>query len=261
MASPLDAGALRARIRAGERLTGTFVGLGSPTVAEIAAISGADFIVLDCEHGGGGEEQVGPTVTAAGGYGLPTVVRVDEGTQARIGRALDAGAAGIMVPRVQSAEEAERVVRMMHYPPRGTRGVASYNRSARWGKNPDALIKPASHVGIIQIETRGALDELEAIASIDGVDVLFVGPLDLSFALGLPRQWEHPQFVDALRSVVAAARKYGKTPGILGADPAAAARYAELGYTFIPVGSDSTLMLAAFESAFASTRVALGGAQ
>lgn len=260
MAGPLDDGNLRARLRAGEQLTGTFIGLGSPTVAEIAAIAGADFVVLDCEHGGGGEEQVGPTVTAAGSYGLPVIVRVDEGSQARIGRALDAGAAGIMVPRVRSAAEAEAAIAAMHYPPRGTRGVASYNRSARWGKSPDALVRPATQVGIIQIETAGALAEIEAIASLDGVDMLFVGPLDLSFALGLPRQWEHPEFVRALRTVVDVARRTGTTAGILGGDVAAAGRYAELGFTFVPVGGDSTLLLGAFEHAFGEVRTAFRGA-
>ncbi|MGC2939179.1 MULTISPECIES: HpcH/HpaI aldolase family protein [unclassified Brevibacterium] len=241
--TPLDKGGLAARIRAGETTIGSFAGLGSTMAIEVLAAAGLDWVLVDLEHGGGSEASVGDAVAAAGGYGAATLVRVETPDRIRIGRALDAGAAGVMLPRVDSADEVAAIIPHLHYPPLGDRGVATYNRSLRWGMDKDALKTSDSEViTIVQIETTGALAEVDAIAALDAVDVLFVGPLDLSYALGVPLDFTAPVFRDALDTVVEAARKHGKSAGILSADAAVASTRAEQGFTFLPVGSDSTLL-------------------
>lgn len=226
----------------GEPTYGTFLGLASSVAAEVAAVSGADWVLLDLEHGTGGEEQVSPTVVATKAYGVPTFVRVESAERIRIGRALDAGAAGVMVPRLESAEQVKTAVKHFSYPPLGDRGVASYNRAASWGNNPAALESVKKTTAIIQIETAGALAEVDEIAAIEGVDVLFVGPLDLSYALGMPRDFQNEKFIEALKSVVVAANSHGKVAGILSADAATAKAHLELGFKFIAISSDSVLL-------------------
>lgn len=241
--TPLDKGALAKRIRAGEMTVGSFAGLGSTMAIEVLAAAGLDWVLVDLEHGGGDEASIGDAAAAAGGYGTATLVRVETPDRIRIGRALDAGAAGVMLPRVSSAAEVADIIPHLHYPPLGDRGVATYNRSLRWGMDKAALETSNDEVlTIVQIETTGALAEADDIASLDAVDVLFVGPLDLSYALGVPLDFEAPAFRDALDTVVAAARRHGKSAGILSANAAVAATRAEQGFTFLPVGSDSTLL-------------------
>ncbi|MEY4313136.1 MAG: hypothetical protein RLZZ319_645, partial [Actinomycetota bacterium] len=230
MTSPLDNDRFRERLRRDEHTVGVFAGLGSPLAAEVAAASGVDWVLVDCEHGAAGDDVVYPTVVATGAYGVPTLVRVESGERIRIGRALDAGAAGVMVPRVTSAAEVRDVVRHFDYPPAGDRGVATYNRAARWGLDPTALEGERRAAAIVQIETTGALHDVAEIAAIPGVDLLFVGPLDLSFALGVPRQFDHPDFVDALERVLRATGDAGIPAGILAPTVDAARRYRQLGF-------------------------------
>jgi 2-dehydro-3-deoxyglucarate aldolase/4-hydroxy-2-oxoheptanedioate aldolase len=243
MNSPLDGGRLRRRVAAGEPTVGTFLGTASPVVAEVCAAAGVDWLLLDLEHGTGGEEQVRAVVPAAGAYGVPTVVRVESAARIRIGRVLDLGAAGVMVPRLNSADEVRDAVRHLRYPPHGDRGVATYNRACRFGLDPGALDRAADEVlGIVQIESARAVDDADKIAAIDGVDVLFVGPRDLSHDLGVPGDLSAPAYLAALDRVRAAARQHGKACGLLVTDgAAAAARHAE-GWTFVTIGSDSALL-------------------
>lgn len=254
-AGPLDGGRLRRRLAAGEVTVGTFVGMSSAVAAEVCAASGADWVLIDLEHGSGGEDAVRDGVLAAGSYGVPTIVRVESGERIRIGRVLDQGAAGIMVPRLNSVDEASAAVKHMQYPPHGDRGVATYNRSCRWGMDRAPLsADQQSGVGIIQIETLDALDSVGEIAGQDGVDVLFVGPLDLSYALGVPLQLDSNPFQEALQRVVAAAEAHGKAAGILAVDGHGAAKYVRQGFRFVAIGSDSTIMAAAFRDAFDTAR-------
>lgn len=254
-AGPVDHGGLRARLRAGETTVGTFVGLAAQTAAEVCAAAGADWILVDLEHGAGSEDAVGPAILAAASYGVPTVVRVESADRIRLGRVLDQGAAGVMVPRLDTVEEAAHAVRHLQYPPHGDRGVATYNRSCRWGMDRSPLSADGqAAVGIIQIETLNALESVEVIAAQDGVDVLFVGPLDLSCALGVPLQLDSNEFQEALYRVIAAAELQNKAAGILAVDGMAAAKYIRQGFRFVAIGSDSTIMAAAFRDAFETAR-------
>lgn len=239
--SPLHHDTLAGVLKGKSPSFGTFLGLGAPMAAEVAAVAGAQWVVLDLEHGGSTRADVGHTVLAAGGYGVPTIVRVPTPERIEIGQVLDAGAAGVMVPRIASVAGAQEAVAHMSHPPHGDRGVASYNRAARWGFMENPFPAPRTASCLIQIETRGALDDCEAIASLDGVDALFVGPLDLSFALGTPRDFSSTPFVAALGRVVAGAQAAGVPAGILAPDGTAAARFVDQGFSFVAIGSDSTL--------------------
>ena len=137
--SPLNRGRLRSSLAAGKPTVGTFVGAASAVTAEVCAATGVDWVLLDLEHGAGGEEQVGPVVVATGAYGVPTIVRVESAERIRLGRVLDLGAAGVMLPRLDSAEEVATALRHLRYPPEGDRGVATYNRACRFGLDPAAL--------------------------------------------------------------------------------------------------------------------------
>lgn len=237
---------LKTRLRAGEATFGLFLGAASAITAEVCAAAGVDWVLLDLEHGSGGEEQVRSVVPAAHLYGVETVVRVETGMRIRAGRVLDLGAAGVMFPRIEHADGAAAAVRHLRYPPDGDRGVATYNRMCRYGLDRAALLRSNAEVlGVVQIETAGALHAVEEIAALDGVDVLFVGPLDLSYALGVPSDFTAPAFEAALRRVLGAARGAGKAAGLLVPDGAGAARRAAEGWQVLAIGSDTTLLAGA----------------
>jgi 4-hydroxy-2-oxoheptanedioate aldolase len=252
--SPLDHGRLRARLAAGEATLGTFIGAASPVSAEVCAASGADWLLLDLEHGAGGEEQARYVFPIAASYGVPTVVRVESAARIRIGRVLDLGAAGIMLPRLDTAAEVAEALRHLRYPPAGDRGVATYNRACRFGLDSGALDREGEILGVVQIESASSLSEVEAIAALDGVDVLFVGPRDLSHDLGVPGEFNAPVYREALERVRKAAAAHGKACGLLVPDGAAAAAKRAEGWTFIGIGSDATLLAAALSAALGEAR-------
>lgn len=216
---------------------GTFLGLSSPTAIEVAALAGCEWVLLDLEHGGGTLEQVGPCVQAAKAAGVPLVVRVPRPERSVVGWVLDQGVAGVMLPRIESTSDAAECVSFFDYPPAGVRGVASYNRSAGWGRH--SVRDTARGVCILQIETAGAVASVDEIASLPGVDSLFVGPLDLSFALGMPEDFDNPAFRSAVEKVVAAAKAAGIPVGSLISDPARIAPMRETGMDYLALGSDA----------------------
>ena len=253
--SPLNRGRLRSSLAAGKPTVGTFVGAASAVTAEVCAATGVDWVLLDLEHGAGGEEQVGPVVLAAGAYGVPAVVRVESAERIRLGRVLDLGAAGVMLPRLDTAAEVAAALRHLRYPPDGDRGVATYNRACRFGLDPGALDRANNEVvAVVQIESSRAVEQVEEIAALDGVDVLFVGPRDLSHDLGVPGDVRAPRYLQALDRVRDAAQQFGKSCGLLVPDGAAAAEKRAHGWTFVAVGSDSSLLATALTAEVFSAR-------
>jgi 4-hydroxy-2-oxoheptanedioate aldolase len=247
--TPLNQGALACAVRGGEPSLGTFIGMASPVSAEVCAAAGFDWVLLDLEHGAGGEDQVRDVVPAAGGYGVPTVVRVEAAERIRIGRVLDNGAAGIMLPRLDSAAEVQAALPHLRYPPQGDRGVATYNRACRFGMEPGALDRANDEtLCVVQIESAAAVAAADDIAALDGVDVLFIGPRDLSHDLGVPGDLTAPAYLEALETVLAAARRHGKGCGMLVNDGTAAAARVAQGWSFLAIGSDSTLLAAAIRT-------------
>src|SRR5690349_11176792 len=156
--TPLNNGALAGAVRNGDTTLGTFLGTASALTAEVCAASGFDWLLLDLEHGAGGEEQVRDVVPAAGSYGVPTVVRVETDARIRMGRVLDNGAAGVMLPRMDGAEQVGAALTHLRYPPLGDRGVATYNRACRFGLDPAALDRADEEVlVVVQIESAAAV--------------------------------------------------------------------------------------------------------
>jgi 2-keto-3-deoxy-L-rhamnonate aldolase RhmA len=237
---------LKERVRDGSLMKGTFLNLGSPLVAEVLALSGFEWLLVDLEHGMRSEEALIGQLLAGAAHDVPMLVRVESPQRIRVGHVLDLGAEGVMFPRIDTPEEAREAVSHLWYPPKGDRGVAGYNRGRQFGGDGretsdvnDAIL------GIVQIETLSALENVSSIAAVPGVDVLFVGPSDLSTAMGIPGQFDEPQFVEALDKVVEAARKVNVAAGILTNDLGRVDALYEQGYTFISVASDSGLLRSA----------------
>jgi 4-hydroxy-2-oxoheptanedioate aldolase len=247
---------LRARVLAGETLFGLFLDLGSPFSAEICARAGYDWLVVDLEHGAGTEAGLVGLLQSVEVGGSTAVVRPQSGERLRIGRALDLGAAGIVIPRLESAAEAREAVSFLRYPPAGVRGVALRTRGAGLGTVAHGEVHQINEriLGIVQIESVGALREADQIAAIDGVDVLFVGPADLTHSLGIPGQFDHETYRTALKTVVDACAAHGKAAGILIYDAAVVPDLLELGFRFVGIGADGALVASGARAALAVVR-------
>ena len=235
---------IRARALAGETLLGVFLDLDSPLSAEICGRAGYDWVLIDLEHGAATEASLLAHLYAVGVTPAAALVRPQSGERLRIGRALDLGAEGVMVPRLDTADQVREAVGYLRYPPAGGRGVALRTRGAGLGSRGHDQVGEVNErtLGIIQIESATAVAEVDHIAAIDGVDVLFVGPTDLSHSLGVPGKFADPTYLAALDTVVAACARHGKSAGILLYDPAVIARHVELGFRFIGLGADGSFV-------------------
>ncbi len=231
---------IQEKVDSGEVLSGCFCVIGSNVTVEIMGHSGLDYVVLDMEHGAGDFGTLYQQLQVVSGTPAAALVRIAYNEKALFKQALDAGADGIVVPFVNSADEATAAVAAMRYPPAGVRGVASSVRATRFGENFAEYMENSYQrlVTVLQIETIQGVEAAPDIAAVDGVDVLFVGPNDLSFSLGLPRQFDHPDFIDALIRVSDSAKTAGKAAGILLQSTDQVPAAIERGYTFISVGSD-----------------------
>jgi 2-keto-3-deoxy-L-rhamnonate aldolase RhmA len=247
---------MKARLAAGETLIGSFLTLGSPLAAESLGLAGFDWLLVDLEHGGGHEAELLPQLLGASAAGVHTLVRVESDVRGRAARALDLGVEGVMCPQVNSAEAAEAWARGLHY---GTgRGVALFHRGARFGTDPDAMAHARERVfGVAQIESPAAVEAVEQIAAVDGIDVLFVGPSDLSHSMGRFRQFDDPEFRSAVERVVAAARAAGKTAGIFLTSPDEVAAAVADGFRMIGIGSDGGYMMQAARETVVAARAAI----
>lgn len=237
---------IRARVLSGEVLAGTWCNLGSSLSAEIIAQSGFDWMLIDLEHGFGDYETLVHQLQAVTGTQTPPLVRIAWNEPPRFKRVLDLGPAGVMVPYVNTAEEARQAVTSMRYPPAGNRGLAKINRGNAFGADFEDYFSTINDnlLMVVQIETPTALEHVEEIAAVDGVDVLFVGPLDLTANLGILQQYDHPKFRDALTRVATASRNAGKAAGIHLMGPEQVEEMVAAGFTFIAAGSDRGMLAA-----------------
>jgi 2-dehydro-3-deoxyglucarate aldolase/4-hydroxy-2-oxoheptanedioate aldolase len=241
---------MRRRLRAREELIAGWLDLGSAATAELAAAAGFDVVIVDLEHGAGGEAAARGQIAAAGG---PVLVRTpDGGTQA--GRMLDAGAAGVIFPRAASADQARELARAVRYA--GSRGVSPFARSNRWGAGGGAWREEADArvACLIQIERAAALDEVDAIAALDDVDALYMGPADLSNDLGLPPDLGHPQLLAAAERIGRAAADHDKTAAIHLPAPDRARDVRSIGFSFLSSSFESQLLRIASERTAAALR-------
>lgn len=237
---------LQAQFRAtlsGSRSAGTFIGIPGSIPYELAQLAGFDWVICDLEHG---ENDLGQVATAVVAFDGPVIARVPSPTAENVSRCLDRGAAGIMIPRISSDRDLNQCLEFLDYPPAGTRGVASYNRSGAWGHDSRAL-GDAKPVAIIQVETIYAVESISTLVSNKRVDALFIGPSDLSFSLGVPRQFESQIFQKAVSDCLAAGKKNSKPIGILANDGQKANEYLAAGFDFVAIGSDSASLLQAWK--------------
>ena len=242
--APQDGAALfRDQLMHGEAVLGCFLSLGSPSTAELMANAGYEWGLIDLEHGAGDERDALVQIQALAAGGTIAIVRVEGNARQRVHRVLDFGAHGIMFPRIDTAADAKAAVAAMRYPPDGVRGVAFSNRAGGYGSNfRPYMAGSLALITVVQIESPAAVENVDAIAAIDGVDVLFVGPSDLSHSMGMLGNFEHPDFVAAIRRTAAAASAHGKQCGILLPSPKDFKKYYDLGYRFIASGSDAVLL-------------------
>lgn len=227
----------------GRRQIGLWSVLGNSVSAEIVAHAGFDWVVLDTEHAPNEVPGLLLQLQAMATGTAEPVVRCAWNDAVLIKRILDLGVRSLLVPWVQNADEARRAVAATRYPPAGIRGVAIATRATRWGRLSDYHRRANDEMCVIvQIETRAALKELEAIASVEGVDGMFVGPSDLAADLGYLGNPNHPEPQAAIADAVVRIRAAGKAAGILTPDPVAAQRYLDAGFTFVAVGSDAGVL-------------------
>jgi 2-keto-3-deoxy-L-rhamnonate aldolase RhmA len=253
---------LRARIRSGEVIVGTFL-LAFPTAAtaRAAAGAGADFVLIDGEHTGFGWERMTPVLSATRAAGSTPFVRVPSATRENIGLALDIGATGLMIPMVATADEAAAIASWARYPPQGIRGTMFGLAAHDFAEvEPVAAMKASNQetIVMVQIETAEALDNVEEIAAVPGVDILWVGHFDLTTSMGIPTQFDHPDYLAALERIVAAGAAHGKPVGFLTSGADDARSLVDRGFRVLAYGSDLGIYRQALRTGLASIADAIG---
>ncbi len=247
---------LRQRAMSGEMVLGSMVfEFFSPGVAKVLEHAGAEFIIYDMEHTGISLETIKAQVAHCRGLNVAPMVRVPRAEYHFLARALDIGCHGIMIPMVESVAQAKLIVEATHYPPRGRRGAAfAFAHDDYAPGDPLAKMKAADARTLIiaQIETERGLDNVEDIAAIDGIDVLWVGHFDLTNFLGIPGQFDNPLYRNALKRIVAAGRKHKKGLGVLSTDPTWAKQYKKLGFNMQAAGTDHGLLMAGVRNILSS---------
>ncbi|MEL5547851.1 4-hydroxy-2-oxoheptanedioate aldolase [Serratia nevei] len=229
---------------------GLWLGLCSSYSAELLADAGFDWLLIDGEHAPNNVQTVLGQLQAVAPYPSQPVVRPPWNDAVIIKQLLDVGAQTLLIPMIQNAEQARDAVRATRYPPHGVRGVGSaLARASRWNRVPDYLQQADEQMCVlVQIETREAVKNLDAILQVDGVDGVFIGPADLSADMGFAGNPQHPEVQRTIDDAIARIRAAGKAPGILMANKALAQRYLEAGALFVAVGVDTTLLARAAEA-------------
>jgi len=247
---------IRERALKGDFLAGAWLNLASPMTAEMAGMVGYDWLLIDQEHAPGDNWTILHQVQAASRFPVAPIVRVPWVDRILFKKILDLGTAGIMTPYVQTAEEAKEIVRFSKYLPMGERGIAASPRCADYSLNFQDYFANANKnlIMVAQIETGKSVDNAEAIAAVDGIDVLFVGPLDLSISTNLRGMFEDDKYVAHLKRVSQAVKNHGKACGILLPNAKWIPLLKELGFTFIACGSDGGYVLNSMKSTLDTLR-------
>lgn len=225
------------------RSIGSWLMSASAAVAEAMGHCGFDFLVIDMEHSPLDLDGTLAMLRALAGTSAEPLVRLPCADQTLVKRVLDAGAASVMFPFVESAEQARAAVAYTRYPPLGVRGVAAVHRASRYGRSPDYLRSANDQIAVVvQLETPASVERLPEIAAVPGVDSLFVGPGDLAAGLGHIGELMHEEVQRTIARAAELARAAGKPIGIVGPDPRALRLYAQYGYTWAAISSDLSLM-------------------
>lgn len=249
------------RVRNGEPVVGAWSLSGHPVVSEVLAGQDFDFVVLDGEHSESTISDLANGVRAveATGSGTAPVVRASGVDRAEIRRLLDLGPRGIVVPQIESLAEAREAVAATRYPPDGVRGVAG-GRAADYGSTLESTVEGADEAvaTILQVETVGAVDAIEDIAAIDGLDALFVGPADLSAALGCLGEFDDPEFESAVDRILGAAHGRDVPVGTLATEAVGPTHWVEAGFDFVVAGIDAQFLASGASAAREAYESAVG---
>lgn len=244
----LPPNAFKRAILAGRQQIGLWCMLPGSFVTEALAGAGFDWLLLDTEHSPADVLTVLPQLQAAAAYDVSCVVRPAANDPVLIKRLLDCGAQSLLIPYVQSVEEARAAVAAVRYPPAGIRGVAGLTRASRFGRVRDYARRAQEEICLlVQVETRKSLDAIEDIAAVEGVDGIFIGPGDLSASLGRPGELFHPEVIAAVEGAIGRVAAAGKPAGVLTYDAAFARRCMELGTLFTAVGADLAILVRGVE--------------
>jgi 4-hydroxy-2-oxoheptanedioate aldolase len=241
-------------LRAGQPQIGLWVGMAQPYVAEMLATSGFDWLLLDGEHAPNDVRSLLGQLQAVAPYATHPIVRPVVGDTALIKQLLDIGAQTLLIPMVETAEQAKSLVAAMRYPPRGVRGVGSaLARAARWGQVEGYLHRAEEELCLlVQVESVRGLDNLEAIAAVDGVDGVFFGPSDLAASMGLIGKSTDPSVQSAVEKGISIVRRAGKAAGLLTTELPLARKYVDQGALFVGIGIDTLLLTRAARDLAAS---------
>jgi 4-hydroxy-2-oxoheptanedioate aldolase len=246
--------AMKAKMRSGEKVLGTFFEMGGGTAVECLGLAGLDFFIIDTEHGPFDVESAVEFIRAAGPYSISPLVRVKDATRSSILKMLDIGAQGLIVPCIRTADEVKQLVEYGKYYPLGRRGFAA-TRVASFGFNPlmtdlEAWFARSNEETMIipQCETSECLDSIGEIAAIEGVDGIFVGPYDLSVALGKPGRFDDPECVAAVDRILRACRAAGKFSFIYTGDANATKKYFADGFDGVACGMDTMFCVNAYKN-------------
>jgi len=237
---------IKAPVMAGQTVVGAMTfEFFSPGMSAILANAGCRFVFYDMEHTGLGFETLKWLFSTCRGLPIEPMVRVPKGEYAWLARALDLGARGVMIPMVESADQARSIVQACRYPPVGRRGAGfGFAQCDYLGGDVGQKVRIANERTLVvaQIETERGLAAVEEIAAVDGIDVLWVGHFDLSNFMGMPAQFDNPTFLQAMQHVADVARRHGKAAGFMATDPAWVDRAKAMGYTMLAVGTDVSLL-------------------
>lgn len=253
-------------LAAGETQIGLFLGLANAYTAEVVATAGFDWLLIDGEHGPNDLRTIIAQLQALAPYPVRPVVRTVDHDVARIKQLLDGGAQTLMVPMVESAADAEQLVRAMRYPPHGIRGVGTaMARAARWNGVKDYFAQADQEMClIVQIESTTGLAAIDEILQVAGVDAVFIGPSDLAASMGYLGNPGHPEVKAAVEGAIRKISAAGLAAGVFSADPAAAEAYRQIGASFLLVGVDALLLrnsaVALADKFKAAGQTAAGGA-
>jgi len=239
----------------GKRQIDLWQSLASPYSAEICATAGFDWLLFDGEHSPNDLRTVLAQLQAIAPYRAQAIVRPVEGNTALIKQYLDAGVQTLLIPMIDTGQQAQDMVAAMRYPPRGRRGVgAAVARASRWGLDDDYINRANDEIClIVQIESVAALANIEAICAVDGVDAAFVGPADLTASMGHGANQAHPEVVAAMEDAIKRIVASGKAAGTLCGDVTTAARYFAWGCSFVGLGNDVKLLASAVRNLAAAT--------
>lgn len=249
---------VRQRALSGETILGSMIfEFFVPGMPRMLRNAGAEFAIYDMEHGGLGLETLKMLAAASHGTGVVPMVRVPRGEYHFIARALDVGAQGVMVPMVESAEQAQGIAMSARYPSKGRRGAGfGFAHDNYEPGDPQLKMQEADQRNLViaQIETEKGLAAVEEIAAVEGIDCLWLGHFDLTNFLGIPGQFSSPVFTGAVERIVAAGRKHGKALGFMAANAELAREYSNLGFNMIASGTDQSLLIAGIRTVLQSVR-------